>query len=61
MFSPKEQESLGRYNYRLIDPRNGETFYVGQGKGNRVSNTSKKRKKLLRKGYQQNSERQMRL
>lgn len=36
MFSPKEQESLGRYIYRLIDPRNGETFYVGQGKGNRV-------------------------
>ena len=22
--------------YRLIDPRNGETFYVGRGKGNRV-------------------------
>ena len=22
--------------YRLIDPRNGETFYVGKGKGNRV-------------------------
>jgi hypothetical protein len=27
-----------RYNYvyRLIDPRNGETFYVGKGKANRV-------------------------
>jgi len=24
------------YVYRLIDPRNGETFYVGKGKGNRV-------------------------
>ncbi|WP_250481199.1 hypothetical protein [Caballeronia sp. GAOx1] len=22
--------------YRLIDPRNGETFYVGKGKENRV-------------------------
>jgi hypothetical protein len=27
---------LGNYVYRLIDPRNGETFYVGKGKGNRV-------------------------
>ncbi len=24
------------YVYRLIDPRNGETFYVGKGKDNRV-------------------------
>lgn len=27
---------LGTYVYRLIDPRNGETFYVGKGKGDRV-------------------------
>lgn len=27
---------LGYYVYRLIDPRNGETFYVGKGVGNRV-------------------------
>lgn len=27
---------LRYYVYRLIDPRNGETFYVGKGKGNRV-------------------------
>jgi uncharacterized protein len=27
---------LGTYVYRLIDPRNGETFYVGKGRGNRV-------------------------
>jgi hypothetical protein len=27
---------LGNYVYRLIDPRNGETFYVGRGQGNRV-------------------------
>lgn len=34
---PKEvEEALGYYVYRLIDPRNGETFYVGKGKGNRV-------------------------
>lgn len=29
-------EKLGWYVYRLIDPRNGETFYVGKGKGGRV-------------------------
>jgi hypothetical protein len=29
-------DQMGYYVYRLIDPRNGETFYVGKGKGNRV-------------------------
>lgn len=29
-------EKLGVYVYRLIDPRNGETFYVGKGSGDRV-------------------------
>ncbi|MDW7661694.1 MAG: hypothetical protein SCL54_09785 [Bacillota bacterium] len=29
-------EELKYYVYRLIDPRNGETFYVGKGFGNRV-------------------------
>lgn len=29
-------KQLGYYVYRLIDPRNGNTFYVGKGKGNRV-------------------------
>jgi hypothetical protein len=35
-FSPEVQEALGYYVYRLIDPRNGNTFYAGKGKGNRV-------------------------
>lgn len=35
-FSPEVIEHLKSYVYRLIDPRNGETFYVGKGKGNRV-------------------------
>ena len=35
-FSPEIIEKLGYYVYRLIDPRNGETFYVGKGIGNRV-------------------------
>jgi hypothetical protein len=29
-------ENLKVYVYRLIDPRNGETFYVGKGRGDRV-------------------------
>jgi len=29
-------EYLDYYVYRLIDPRNGQTFYVGKGRGNRV-------------------------
>ena len=36
MFPSKVQRNLRNYVYRLIDPRNGDTFYVGRGKGNRV-------------------------
>ena len=35
-FSEEVAAKLGNYVYRLIDPRNGETFYVGKGRGNRV-------------------------
>jgi uncharacterized protein len=35
-FSAAVIDKIGFYVYRLIDPRNGETFYVGKGKGNRV-------------------------
>jgi hypothetical protein len=35
-FSPEVITMLKWYVYRLIDPRNGETFYVGKGTGNRV-------------------------
>lgn len=35
-FPPEVAAKLKAYVYRLIDPRNGETFYVGKGKGNRV-------------------------
>jgi hypothetical protein len=35
-FSPNVVSKLKCYVYRLVDPRNGETFYVGRGKGNRV-------------------------
>lgn len=36
LFSPEVAEKLQYYVYRLIDPRNGETFYIGKGKSNRV-------------------------
>lgn len=36
MFSKYVADQLKYYVYRLIDPRNGETFYVGKGAGNRV-------------------------
>jgi hypothetical protein len=36
-FPPEVIDRLKWYVYRLVDPRNGETFYVGKGKGNRVS------------------------
>jgi hypothetical protein len=36
MFTPEVSTELGWYVYRLIDPRNGHTFYVGKGKGNRI-------------------------
>src|SRR5689334_14389019 len=36
MFSQHVAGKLKYYVYRLIDPRNGETFYVGKGMGNRV-------------------------
>ena len=35
-FPPEVSAELKTYVYRLIDPRNGETFYVGKGRGNRV-------------------------
>ena len=35
-FPPGVGEKLKTYVYRLIDPRNGETFYVGKGQGDRI-------------------------
>jgi hypothetical protein len=35
-FSQEVVEKLKTYVYRLNDPRNGETFYIGKGQGNRV-------------------------
>ena len=35
-FSESVVRKIRHYVYRLIDPRNGTTFYVGRGQGNRV-------------------------
>ena len=35
-FSTEVINEIGFYVYRLIDPRNGNTFYIGKGKGNMV-------------------------
>lgn len=35
-FSNDVCEEIKYYVYRLVDPTNGNTFYVGKGKGNRV-------------------------
>ena len=35
-FRPEVSEAIGFYVYRLVDPRNGVTFYVGKGKGARI-------------------------
>lgn len=35
-FSKEVKDKLKHYVYRLIDPRNGKTFYVGEGCGDRV-------------------------
>jgi hypothetical protein len=35
-FSTEVINEIKFYVYRLIDPRNGNTFYIGKGKGNRV-------------------------
>ena len=36
LFPADVARNLKTYVYRLIDPRNGETFYIGKGQGNRV-------------------------
>lgn len=37
MSLPKDiHDKIGYYVYRLLDPRSGQTFYIGKGKGNRV-------------------------
>jgi hypothetical protein len=46
-FSAEVSRRLKTYVYRLIDPRNGETFYVGKGQGNRVFSHSRGEQNLI--------------
>lgn len=46
-FTSEVIEKLEYYVYRLVDPRNGETFYVGKGKGNRVFHHVRKEKQYI--------------
>lgn len=41
MFEDEVANELQAYVYRLVDPRNGETFYVGKGRGNRIFHHAK--------------------
>lgn len=41
MFTPDVINEIGNYVYRLIDPRDFQTFYVGRGVGNRVFDHAK--------------------
>ena len=38
MFSQSVIEQLKYYVFFLRDPRNGQVFYVGKGRGNRIFN-----------------------
>ena len=46
-FSDHVSDQLKVYVYRLIDPRNGETFYIGKGKRNRVFDHAAGQQNLL--------------
>lgn len=46
-FDTTAKEQLQNYVYRLVDPRNLETFYIGRGKGNRVFQHVEDARKLL--------------
>jgi hypothetical protein len=52
-FTAEVKESIDYYVYRLIDPRNGQTFYVGMGQNNRVFDHINAAKKSVEKSNNQ--------
>jgi hypothetical protein len=55
-FSKDVQKKLEHYVYRLVDPRDEKTFYVGEGQGNRVFDHAKNAMKKLLSSKKQNDE-----
>jgi len=47
-FDKQTLKELKHYVYRLVDPRNGHTFYIGKGQGNRVFHHAKAAEKELK-------------
>ena len=55
-FSLEVRERINHYVYRLIDPRNGQTFYIGKGKDDRIFQHSKGVIKLTAEEQESDSE-----
>lgn len=55
-FSPEVCEKLNHYVYRLIDPRNGETFYIGKGYKNRIFDHMEMQLKFDKSSYENNED-----
>ena len=56
MFSSEVCKKLDYYVYRLIDPRNGETFYIGMGKNNRVFDHMRMELKFDKSSHENNED-----
>ena len=56
MFSADVIEKIDNYVYRLVDPRDFQTFYVGRGNGNRVFDHAKDELKQFEEGKDEATE-----
>ena len=55
-FRPEICKKLGYYVYRLVDPSNGETFYVGRGSNSRCFDHANEVDKILKSNKSENAE-----